>query len=316
MRPGGRHPANGYAANAEHPAVSAKFSRRRRSAPPDARSVLLTQIAAALAKLKGRAVSDSDIHAARKSIKKARATLRLMRAALPDGAFRNANHALRDASGPLNASRDAKILLDALDRLVDRGDAVEATPIAAFRRVLVSAQRHARREAMTARTGIPLSRRILRATHRNATRWPAGTGEWPALREGLQRTYARGRRALAAADARRSAGPLHEWRKQGKYLWHQLQFLQPMGRGAIGKLADRAHRLSDYLGQDHDLAVLREQVLANKAAFQKGKRPRALLVAIDRCRDALQARAFALGARLYDDEPSRFAGRFDRYWRD
>jgi len=68
-------------------------SSRRRPATLDARSTLLAQIATALAHLRGTAVSDSSVHSARKSIKQARATLRLM----------------RDAARPLNATRDATV---------------------------------------------------------------------------------------------------------------------------------------------------------------------------------------------------------------
>jgi len=63
-------------------------------------------------------ISDSSIHSSRKKLKKARATLRLIRDELPDGTFRSEHLALRDSARPLNAIRDAKLLIDALDRPV------------------------------------------------------------------------------------------------------------------------------------------------------------------------------------------------------
>jgi len=289
-------------------------SSRHRQATLDARSTLLAQLTAALVHLRGTSVSDSSVHSARKSIKQARATLRLMRDALPARTFRTQNLALRDAARPLNATRDAKVLIDALDRLA-KDDEVETSSIKALRRMLVSSLDEARRVVTHGRSGVALARRRLRAAHRRAARWPADDDGWPVLRKGLRRTYSRGRRGLSLARAKRSTAHLHEWRKQTKYLWHQLQFLQPIRRGAIGALAGRTRKLSDYLGDDHDLAVLREQALANKAAFDDKKALRALLAAIDRSREELQTRALELGARIYADNASRFTSRFDRYWR-
>jgi CHAD domain-containing protein len=75
---------------------------------------------------------------------------------------------------------------------------------------------------------------------------------------------------------------LHDWRKQAKYLWHQFQVLTPIAPGELGELADQFHRLSDYRGDEHDLAVL-EQVLSklNYSRVHGGSRvsrqgPRAL----------------------------------------
>lgn len=286
----------------------------RRSPISSTRAILQKQIAAALADLERRVISDSSIHSSRKKIKKARATLRLIRDELPEETFRSQNLALRDAARPLNAIRDAKILIDALDRLV-KPRSVKATAIEAFRRALIRSRNRAQASAMTAKTGILQSRRMLRAAHAATIRWPARNGGWPVLRNGLKRTYSRGRREFADARRKQSVERLHEWRKHVKYLWHQLQVLEPIRPGPVGKLAGRAHKLSDHLGDDHDLAVLREHVGANKAAFGNAATSTALLTAIDRSREALQAKALALGSRLYAVKAAQFASRFDRYFR-
>jgi len=54
---------------------------------------------------------------ARKSLKKARASLRLPRPALRDSDYRQENTSLRDAARPLSAARDAKVLPNTLRRL-------------------------------------------------------------------------------------------------------------------------------------------------------------------------------------------------------
>jgi CHAD domain-containing protein len=141
------------------------------------------------------------------------------------------------------------------------------------------------------------------------------TDGWQELGAGLCRVYRAGRKAMK--QARKTPAPecLHEWRKQAKYLWHQLQLLEPMSPGPIGALADQMKKLSDYLGDDHDLAVLREKVVAHADKFPAPGGPGALLALIDRCQDRLRARAFFVGRRIYEDPPATFTRRFERYWR-
>ena len=128
-------------------------SSKRSSVISHARATLEKQIAAALADLKGNVVSDSSIHSSRKKIKKARAILRLIRDELPVRTFRSENLLLRDAARPLNTVRDAKILMDALDRLAKKDESVKPLAIKTFRRTLFRARNLTQISAMTAKAG-------------------------------------------------------------------------------------------------------------------------------------------------------------------
>src|SRR5689334_22498723 len=91
-----------------------------KSAPiKEARDILLCQIDKALASLQKKRVSDSRIHDARKQIKAARATLRLIREALPKAKYRAENRCLRDAARPLSEARDTAVLVKTFDDLFD-----------------------------------------------------------------------------------------------------------------------------------------------------------------------------------------------------
>jgi hypothetical protein len=74
-------------------------------------------------------------------------------------------------------------------------------------------------------------------------------------------------------------------------------------------LGDEAHRASELMGEDHDLAVLlewAEQRAPDSAAAIAGT--------VTRRRAELQAEAFALGARLYAEKPGAFVRRLERWW--
>jgi CHAD domain-containing protein len=289
--------------------------RRDESGTHGVRRLARHRISDALEYLEKKKIGDGDVHAARKELKKARATLRLLRDALGDGTYRRENTVLRDVARPLSAVRDGKVLLETLDKLVQRyGPAARAIPLDELRRIL-------RRERLRSRKTLSDNaskqlRVVLRQALVRSARWRVGEQGWRVIGAGLTRIYAKGRKALEASRARRSAENLHEWRKQVKYLWHQLQVLEPLWPALIGELADQAHKLADYLGDDHDLAVLRERVLEHKGAFPDTSSRSALLALIDRCRVELQDKAFVLGARIYEERPKEFETRFGRYWND
>ena len=280
------------------------------------RRIARQRIARALDSLEGSRFSDRSIHAARKELKKARASLRLLRGSLADSTYKLENAVLRDAARPLSEVRDGKALIDALDKLMERyGAPARALPVDGLKRALRRHRTDARRGVLTRPDGLKPQRTALRKSRERATRWRIGRHGWSVIGPGFKRTYGKGRKALAAALSDCSTENLHEWRKQVKYLWHQLRILQPLCPGLVGELADQAHKLADYLGDDHDLAVLRERLNEYEKAFPGAAARSALIALIDRARSELQEKAVVLGRRIYEEKPKAFAARFGKYWK-
>jgi len=269
------------------------------------------QIGAAIEELQGK---EPDVHGARKQLKRARATLRLIREAVGDELYRRENLAARDAARPLSQARDAEVLSDALDGLLERfGPAASGLQVAPLRQRLQNSRRGAAHPLPGKQLG-----EIKRALKRCLTRVQACRPErssWSSLETGLRATYRRARRALRKARTERITEDLHEWRKQTKYMWHQLQILAPLATGPVGELADEFHHLADYLGDEHDLAVLRQRV-ARPATGLSETTSSALKTLIDRRREELQDKAFALGERLYADKSHTFVHDLEQHWSD
>jgi CHAD domain-containing protein len=142
-----------------------------------------------------------------------------------------------------------------------------------------------------------------------------GRRGWSVLGAGVKRVYRQGREAFAVAQDDPSQEHLHEWRKQVKYLWHQLQVLQPIQRSQLKALADQAHTLANHLGDDHDLAVLSHKFLEAPDRFPDCATMHTLATLIARRRTLLQEQAMTLGHRLYEDKPRIFVDRLREYWR-
>ena len=107
----------------------------------------------------------------------------------------------------------------------------------------------------------------------------------------------------------------HEWRKRVKYLWHQVEVLLLIQPEILTEMANELHALSDYLGEDHDLAVLRNTILT--APIYADWESEALLFVqiIDQERLVLEKYALALGGRLFSFTPKKFIRRMKTYWR-
>ena len=288
----------------------------RRSGTREARRILRKQVRNALKRLERRDPAAADIHEARKDIKKARATLRLLRDALPKAAYGKENDMLRRAARPLSGARDAKVLVDTLDRLVDaHASADRIGGIGQLRRKLVHDSKSAYRRATAGPAGARHARRLLRKAQSRAARLSVGRHGWSKLGRGLLRLYQQGHDCLDEVRAEPTVERLHAWRKRTKYLYHQLQLLEPVCPQTLRRFVRQLHRLSDELGDDHDLAVLRGQVAPDTAAFPDERSRAALLTLIEHSRTALQRRALLSGARLYRENPDQFEARLHDYWR-
>ncbi len=142
-----------------------------------------------------------------------------------------------------------------------------------------------------------------------------------AVDAGLLRLYARGRSAMTAARKRKGIAEMHEWRKRVKDLRYAAEALarpqtavaKQRRQARLRKIARRADKLAEALGEEHDLALLAERVRGEDEIFRGDPASRkALLRAIARRRRQLRKRAFKTGFALYERKPKRWAKRLPR----
>ena len=288
----------------------------RRAATRAARKLLRRQIDKSLECLERQSISEESIHLARKKITRARAILRLLRPALSNKQYHAENARLRDAARPLSAARDAAMLRKTFQHIQT---AVRAAGIRSSSRkidqILASEQSGAYRR-VASKDGVPRSRRLLREARARTSRFYPGKHGWSTIGEGVRREYHRGRRALKAVTKAPSDTAFHEWRKQVKYLSYQVQLLRPIRPGPMAALTRELYSLGDYLGDDHDLVVLRARLTAPGSPRQGNSAVHALLEKLDHKRAALRRKALKVGARIFAQPPAPFCSRLRQHWRN
>lgn len=266
-----------------------------------AAGILRCHLTAALTHLAGARPSGTKIHAARKELKRARATLRLMREAIDPNLYDEEDAELRRAARMLNDVRDADVLVRAFARLrTSDKKSKQPTNLKPLRRLLLNE----RRKASSTLLGNQL-REIREALTQSRLR----TRDWSVvndidlLMEGMQRTYRKGRACYRAVYETRSDERLHAWRRQVKYCSCQLETIRSISSGKMTKRLRRCTRLADLLGKDHDLALLHERAAAADLDAASALH---FANAIRRQRAEFQRKALELGARLYRTKPRKF----------
>jgi len=248
----------------------------------------------------------------RKCFKRVRAALRLAREEFGDDLYHEENWCFRDAARPLTQVRDARVLVETADR--HRQQFVQRIGPAAYTKIrtalIANRQEVARLVLEESKAFATVADAGTRALARLSD-WKLQRDGWAAVGTGLRRTYRQGRRALAVAAESPSVASLHEWRKQTKYLWHQLQLLQAAWTDSEKELVDRTHQLATLLGEDHDLAVLRETLAADPLTYGGHHILKGVFAVIDQHRGELERQAFAVGREIYKELPGTFTSRIE-----
>jgi CHAD domain-containing protein len=259
---------------------------------------------------------DEAVHEVRKSFKKLRAVLRLVRPVIGARTYRKGNTCLRDAGRPLTEVRDAKILLETLHGLAEHfKEHIAGRSFQSVDRALQTNFRAVRNRVLDKQNALAVVAETVRQARGQGKRWADVPNRWSSLGEGLARVYRQARGAFRDAVADPSVEKLHEWRKQAKYLRYQLEVLRPLWPERLEELADEADRLTELLGDDHDLALLRQKLTDNPEEFGDEDEGEVLQALIDRRRLQLQGEAVELGERFFQDKPGDFARRLKGYWK-
>jgi CHAD domain-containing protein len=265
---------------------------------------------------RGRSESTSDkvVHEARKQFKQVRGALRLVRDELGPKCFDHENRAFRDLGRPLSVLRDARVLLDVFDDLL-KHFATEVAPATfrSIRRSIRAEYDQVKRRVLQKEHSFSRIAAQVRAAKRRVDDWPLRHKGWKALEGGLQRVYRQARNAMREARRDGSDEAFHEWRKRTKDLRYGLELLVRSSPELLEPLVDQAHHLTNLLGSDHDLAVLRDFVQDQPDLTDSTCE--VLTGLIDARRAALRNEAIKLGRAVYEEKPVEFIKRMRGYWK-
>lgn len=253
------------------------------------------------------------VHEARKRCKKLRGLTRLVRPGLGD-LYTPSNEAFRDAARQLAPARDAHVLVETLDALLAAvPEGVEAPDVTAARSELLAARARTYRSLGAPSTEFRTARQLIREGANLVGRWELDDDFEP-LQGGIAKTYRRFRNAFSRCGDEPTTEAFHEWRKRAKYHRYHLELLRAVYPSMMEPWVDEMHRLTDALGDDHDLAVLTGRVRSEPELFGSEDMADAILVLAEGRGSVLRDHAMALGARLAAEESDSLTARFRGWW--
>jgi CHAD domain-containing protein len=243
-------------------------------------------------------ITDGAVHEIRTRIKQMRALLYFVRAKMSKERYARVKRKLRQTSRSLGSLRDAKVMLTTSEKLLQHRRAAECA--------VLSDTLGRRLEAARRKLAPPRRRSMaddLVSAQDAVSGSSASEAGWKALAAGLRHEYRGARTAFEANRLAPSEPHLHELRKRAKGVLYMCQFLGEMSPYA-GSQARRLKRLTDYLGRDHDLSVLRRATFSEHLERMAGTR-----------QQGLQRKAARLGASLFVDSAATFTKRVHQEWK-
>ncbi len=279
------------------------------------RRIATEELEAAIAQLREEDESrrDEGIHQARKSIKKLRGIVKLLSPCLGEDGGKD-DAALRDTGRALSKLRDAAALIETVEALSERyfsDPAMEQLAVvrSALRRRLEDTVRG--EDCRTVSGGAVASLKLLK---RRVHRWQAPDSEFLTIAQGFERTYRHGRKALKRAVAEPDVDNLHSLRKRVKEHWYHVRLLDGALRVSPEPREKALGELQELLGDHHNLAVLRDVLSRDPAAFGAKKTVPAVLDLIGRAQKELQRTAFAAAGILYAAKPGEHIRQVAAAW--
>ena len=264
-----------------------------------------------------RALLDDSIHEARKCFKRIRSALRLARGALPRKGFRRENARFRELGRMLSAPRENRVAVLTIDAVISRFESVlRAGSFAEVRAHFV--ERHLVAQWRTLDDG-RLAEVVggLGKARRKVARLPFSSAQELTWVPEILRAYQEGVRWMVRADSSRVPEAYHEWRKEAKHLRYHLRLLRPAWGGRLDGAEEHLHKLTDLLGEHHDLTDLHRQLTGRPAvvttSLRRGEVAGIEALVIGR-RHQLETEARELGPRIYSRDPDELAERFRSLW--
>lgn len=252
-------------------------------------------------------VSVSSVHEGRKALKRLRALIRCCAPALGAKAARHHNAAIRDISQMMSRRRDcdvAETTLEKLEALFGADGFQTLKPL----RLLVEQRSGETQDLLNVSDRDKVISLLQRQAKRIAKAPIKGRGQ-DLLLDGVVTHYQKGRKALKVAYAEPSDESMHELRKCVQTHWRHMALLSRAWPEEFAARVAAARELSQLLGDDHDIAVLK--VLAHELPVPE--RAAILNLCLERqgeLRDDAQFRA----QRLYAESAPAFGRRIKSVW--
>ncbi len=297
------------------PIIPMKFQLKKSDLKKEKlRDVIARELSQLCETFQGQVVSSVQIHSMRRSLKKTRALLRLVRDGISASDFRETDQHIRQCGKLLAPIRDAWVLESLIEKLDGEFEIISEDTAKLIQLIRDSMPESVKRiEATTPKkNGTKFNSRLfielklcLHETIQSVLGWSTISVNENVIKKGISRVYRKARKHYRNCSKGNQPSLFHEWRRSLKQLFYHCQ-LAPWAWRNLDEWKSNLRRLERTLGDEHDLVVLQE--------FLQSTEPRvlsqsALDTALEKSnlrRHKLQRKSLRMGEHLFTDPGLKF----------
>lgn len=277
------------------------------------REIGTEQIDRSLKKFSGKSNKTKAVHETRKSMKRLRALLHLIKPAMRKSDFRRDEARLKAIARSLSGARDMQAMSETVVKLEACEDIRVSPTVAKKLRAHLEARRDDAEKNLTGATTTQ-TRQMLREARKDFAQLALQQDDFDLLSQTIKADYRKARRAFRHAYQSGHDEAFHDWRKYVQRHWRQLLLVAPSWPRALRPHIALAKDLSEVLGEDHDLSVLADYIESQEPDLGSQKDVDAFLQACRARQAQLRDIAHDMGSRLLAEKPSSLAARLRTYW--
>ncbi|MFY0615358.1 MAG: CHAD domain-containing protein [Hyphomicrobiaceae bacterium] len=271
------------------------------------RRIAREQVRRTIARLAAETGDASTVHEMRKSLKRLKALLKLVRSGLPKQIYAREYAVVRDIARSLSGARDLDVMpvtLAALATSRDASDLVRSAIARAQAQQMPDSDRQAH---------IATAARHLKAASARYGKLRLSNDTFTVLEQGAARGLQLLRRQHDLAVASGEDEAYHDWRKSAQLHWRHLRLLSATWPVLMEERTRATKCLAAVLGHDHDLSVLASFIRSASIPRLRSADRKTILSDIEDRQQALRAEARACAGLLVIDTPKRFAAHLRAY---
>lgn len=260
---------------------------------------------------------EKSVHEIRRSFKKCRSLIRLVRDKVGFIAYFRENRNMRDLQRLLSPARDTTIFCKYLEDFHENYARETSGPW--WEKVVADAENRRRQAYLDVSESDALGKveRGAREAMHHVENYYLNYRGFAVAEKGLKRIYRQGMLLSGSVfDQELDGTTIHNFRKRAKYLQYQLEFLGPVFPGLLKPTVKTFKRMTDLLGVYHDLELMSARLPEHITPDQESRKKLDHLLHPlngERARTLEKVRKLVPG--LYAEKPARFVSRIESYWK-
>ena len=277
------------------------------------KNILISGIkdAASVLSLK-RGLHREQFKQARKSLKKARAVLFLLRGSISEERFGEEEKNLRALSATFREVREAHVTEEVFQKLCrDNKNKSREEDLKEINDFLIRKSNETVEQIFQKEKKLKEAIALLTAAMERIPEIKIKRDVWESIEEGIRSIYIECSELKDFCQDSDDVGAFIDWRKAVKFLRIELDFFKDGLSTEIEKWNRRLHELSDCLGEFQDLTMIQDQLEEGKKEIRNKKSLDEVVQMIKSRKKSLKKIAREIGREVFSQKPKAFTREFN-----